>query len=144
MKDNPAKEYLKRYRAALCRADALRMAINEAIERATDVSAKLRQVVVSGSGTSDRVAEDVARAIDMSAPLYEELKQARRVLDEVMEAIGAVRDEMQKTVLILRYVEGMGWPDIQDKIGYERTQTLVIHGRALWHVNKWLEDERKC
>lgn len=142
-KDNPAKEYLKRYRAALCRADALRMAINEAIERATDVSAKLRQVVVSGSGTSDRVAEDVARAIDMSAPLYEELKQARRVLDEVMEAIGAVRDEMQKTVLILRYVEGMGWPDIQDKIGYERTQTLVIHGRALWYVNKWLEEHEK-
>lgn len=143
MKDNPAKEYLKRYRAALCRADALRMAINEAIERATDVSAKLRQVVVSGSGASDRIAEDVARAIDMSAPLYEELKQARRVLDEVMEAIGAVRDEMQKTVLILRYVEGMGWPDIQDKIGYERTQTLVIHGRALWHVNKWLEEHEK-
>lgn len=142
-KDNPAKEYLKRYRAALCRADALRMAINEAIERATDVSAKLRQVVVSGSGTSDRIAEDVARAIDMSAPLYEELKQARRVLDEVMEAIGAVRDEMQKTVLILRYVEGMGWPDIQDKIGYERTQTLVIHGRALWYVNKWLEEHEK-
>jgi DNA-directed RNA polymerase specialized sigma24 family protein len=65
------------------------------------------------------------------------------VLEQIMAAISAVPDEMQKTVLTLRYVEGRSWEDIQDMIGYERTQTLVIHGRALWAVKKWMEGE-KC
>jgi hypothetical protein len=46
---------------------------------------------------------------------------------------------MQKTVLMLRYVEGLDWISISEKISYEERQTFIIHGRALWTVRKWLE-----
>jgi len=98
-----------------------------------------KEVNVQGShGAYDTMAEAVCKAADASETLYAEYQECNRVLVQIMQAISAVPDEMQKTVLTLRYVEGRSWEDIQDMIGYERTQTLVIHGRALWSVKKWM------
>jgi DNA-directed RNA polymerase specialized sigma24 family protein len=88
------------------------------------------------------MAEAVCKAADASETLYAEYQECNRVLAQIMQAISAMPDEMQKTVLTLRYVEGRSWEDIQDMIGYERTQTLVIHGRALWAVKKWMEGKQ--
>ena len=142
--ENPAKTYLRRYRALVIRLESLRRTIDAAYDRATSSTSRLKEVRVSGgSGAYDRMAEDVAVIADETAQLQEAAQEAERALAEILRAIRAVPDEMQRTVLILRYVEGLGWPDIQDKIAYERTQTLVIHGRALWQVRKWLEGKKE-
>lgn len=142
--ENPAKTYLRRYRALVIRQESIRRAIDAAYDRATSITSRLRAVPVSGGGAGDRMAEDVVRIMDETAQLEQLLDASAQALSEILLAIEAVPDEMQRTVLVLRYVEGMGWPDIQDKIGYERTQTLVIHGRALWAVRNWLKGEGKC
>jgi DNA-directed RNA polymerase specialized sigma24 family protein len=85
------------------------------------------------------MAEAVCKAADASETLYAEYQECNRVLAQIMAAISAVPDEMQKTVLTLRYVEGLGWLDISEKIGYEISNTYILHGRALWNVKKWME-----
>jgi DNA-directed RNA polymerase specialized sigma24 family protein len=119
--------------------ESLSREIEKARERALSVTVRPKEVNVQGIHAAfDTMAEAVCKAADASETLYAEYQECNRVLAQIMQAISAVPDEMQKTVLTLRYVEGRSWEDIQDMIGYERTQTLVIHGRALWSVKKWM------
>lgn len=140
--DNPAKRFLRGYRALLVRRDSLLREIERRRESATGTTVRLKEINVQSGGAYDRMAEDVARIVDDEESLGDALQEIARKLKEILQAIESVPDEMQKTVLTLRYIEGLDWPDIQERISYERTQTLVIHGKALVHINRWMEKER--
>lgn len=135
---NPAKAYLQRYRAALARQRSLTRSIAELRASLTGTTQALRPDPVAGSGPTDRMADTVAKIADMEAAMADELDRVQRTLHDVLEAIAAVPDETQRAVLTLRYVEGLGWTEIQERLHYERTQTYVVHGRALVEVNRWL------
>ena len=138
--DNPAKAFLRQYRARKIRMESLSREIEKARERALSVTVRPKEINVQGSHAAfDSMAEAVCKAADASETLYAEYQECNRVLVQIMQAISAVPDEMQKTVLTLRYVEGLGWLDISEKIGYEISNTYILHGRALWSVRKWME-----
>ena len=58
---------------------------------------------------------------------------------EIMEAIEIVPDEVQQTVLIEHYINGRTLYQIQSDIHYEKRNTIIIHGRALWNVWQWMK-----
>ena len=131
--------FLRRYRALCGRVDALQRAINEAMERAFSTSVTLKEIVVMSSPAEhDPMAKAVCNAVDASEILYRYKADAEAALREILAAIDSLKDEQQKQVLTMRYVNGDSFPDIMDKIGYEKTQAYVIHGRALVEINKWL------
>lgn len=143
--NNPAKAYLRRYRAALQRAESLQRAIDEARNMAISISVQLKPDKVQTSGGHDLMESAIIRAADATVVLDEQLKGANAVLTEVLEAISAVPDEMQKTVLTLRYVEGLPWISVSERIHYEERMTFMIHGKALIAVNEWLKKSAgKC
>ena len=137
--DNPAKRFLRGYKALILRRDSLLREIERLRESITGTTVALKEDVVSGGGASDRMGATVAQIVDAEEALKPVLAEITKSVGEIMAAIDSVPDEMQKTVLTLRYIEGKSWEDIQELISYERTQTLVIHGKALIEVNKWLE-----
>ena len=138
--ENPAKTYLKRYRALVIQRDSLQRSIDAAYDRAYSRTVRLKPVhVAGGGGVYDRMAEDVARISDETEQLKAAKERAEQALAEILAAIQAVPDEMQRTVLLLRYVEGMDWISISERIHYEERQTFILHGRALWAVRRWLE-----
>lgn len=138
--DNPAKRFLRGYKALILRRDSLLREIERLRESITGTTVALKEDVVSGGGASDRMSATVAQIVDAEEALKPVLAEITQSVGEIMSAIDSVQDEMQKTVLTLRYIECKSWEDIQSLIGYERTQTLVVHGRALVEVNKWLEN----
>lgn len=143
-KENPAKVFLRRYRALCGRVDALQRAINEAMERAFSTSVTLKEIVVMSSPAEhDPMAKAVCNAVDASEILYGYKADAEAALREILAAINSLKDEQQKQVLTMRYINGDSFQDIMDKIGYEKTQAYVIHGRALVEINKWLERRSK-
>jgi DNA-directed RNA polymerase specialized sigma24 family protein len=85
------------------------------------------------------MAEDVARISDETEQLKAAKERAENALSQIMEAIQAVPDEMQRTVLMLRYVEGLEWHKVAVQINYTEAGVYVLHGRALWNVKKWME-----
>ena len=138
--ENPAKTYLKRYRAALYRQQSLMRSLAALQDRQTNCTVKLNAIQVSSGGfVRDRMAEEIVRAMELEDQILEQERIAAAVLKEVLTAIEAVPDEMQKTVLTLRYVEGLDWFKISEAINYEISNTYILHGRALWTVKKWLE-----
>lgn len=138
--ENQAKTYLKRYRALVIQRDSLQRSIDAAYDRAYSCTVRLKPIhVTGGGGAYDRMAEDVARISDETEQLKAAKERAEQALADILAAIQAVPDEMQRTVLTLRYVEGLDWISISERIHYEERQTFILHGRALWSVRRWLE-----
>lgn len=142
--ENPAKAFLKRYRAMMRRRESLQRSIDGALDRATSCTSKPKEVSVCGSPASyDRMADDVVTALDGTEQLRRVIREIDTELNDILTAIDAVPDEMQKTVLTLRYIEGLGWEQIQEQLQIERSWGSKLHGRALWHVKKWLTERGK-
>ena len=141
--ENPAKTYLRRYRALVIQRDSLQRSIDAAYDRAYSCTQRLKPIrVTGGGGVYDRMAEDVARISDETEQLKAAKERAEKALAEIMSAIQAVPDEMQKTVLMLRYVEGLEWHKVAVQINYTEAGVYVLHGRALWNVKKWMEGNK--
>lgn len=142
--DNPAKAFLRQYRARKIRMESLSREIEKARERALSVTVRPKEINVQGSHAAfDSMAEAICKAADASETLYAEYQECNRVLVQIMEAISAVPDEMQKTVLTLRYVEGLEWHKVAAQINYTEAGVYVLHGRALWNVKKWMEGKHE-
>ena len=124
----------------MIRRESLMREIDRRRESATGTTVRLKPIMVTGgSGAYDRMAEDVARIVDAEEALTAEIAEIGRKLAEILEAINAVPDEMQKTVLTLRYIEGLDWIAISEQIHYEERMTYVFHGKGLVAVNRWME-----
>ena len=137
--ENPAKVFLRRYKAICGRVDALQRAINEALARATNTGITLKEIkVLSSPAEHDPMAKDVCSAVDACEILYRYKAEAETALREILAAIDSLKDERQKELLTRRYITGEGFPEICEAMHYERTQVFVIHGRALIEVNKWI------
>lgn len=136
---NPAKPYLSRYRGLKCKITALQAAINEALADAANMTITIKAVNVQSSGSGERMADNVIKAVDATALLETEKAEAERTLAEIMEAIRSVDDEIQQTILIEKYVNGRTLEDIRMMINYEISNTKIIHGKALWNVWQYMK-----
>jgi DNA-directed RNA polymerase specialized sigma24 family protein len=137
--ENPAKVFLRRYKALSGRVDALQRAIDEALARATNTAVTLKEIkVLSSPAEHDPMARDVCAAVDACEILYQYKAEAETALREILAAIDSLKDERQKEVLTRRYINGDAFNKICVDMSYSDTQVFVQHGRALLEVNRWL------
>ena len=143
-KQNPAKAYLMRYRGLKQKCAALERAIRQAFEDATNTTVTLKEICVQTSGGGELMANAVVNAMDATAMLEEQRKECQKIMREIMDAINSVPDETQQTVLIEHYINGRTLADIQTDICYEKRNTIIIHGRALWEVWQYMKRNGVC
>lgn len=60
--------------------------------------------------------------------------QIDRERETIRNAISGIVDSVARAVLWLRYIDGLQWPEICEKIGYETTQTYKYHRRGLGEI----------
>lgn len=138
--ENPAKVFLRQYRAVSGRVESLRRVIAQEMERAQNTAVSVKEIkVLSSPAEHDPMAANICRAIDATALLQAEIDKASEVLREILLCISSLTDERQKEILTRRYIEGQDFKTIMDEIHYEKTQLYVLHGRALVCVNQWLK-----
>lgn len=142
--NNPAKAYLMQYRGLRAKCAALERAIRTALEDATNTTVALSVVCVQTGGGGERMANAIVSAVDATEVLEDERKKCQQAMRDVMEAIGNVPDAVQQTVLIEHYINGRTLADIQGDICYEKRNTIIIHGRALWNVWQWMKRKGLC
>lgn len=142
--ENPAKVFLRRYKALCGRVDALQRAIDEALARATNTGITLKEIkVLSSPAEHDPMARDVCSAVDACEILYKYKAEAETALREILAAIDSLKDERQKEALTLRYINGEPFAKVAERMNYSEPAIFVLHGRALIEVNHWLEKEKK-
>ena len=143
-KQNPAKAFLMRYRNLQYKCAALERAINTALANATNTTVALKEICVQTSGGGDMMANAVVSALDATKMLEEQRQEAARIMCEIMDAIKSVPDDVQQTILIERYINGRLLQDIQNDIHYEKRNTIILHGRALWEVWQYMKRKGLC
>lgn len=71
--------------------------------------------------------------------LIEELKEERlakiRRHINVKRKIDSIKDDDEREVLRLRYIEGLKWEEVAVEIGYSWRRTHDIHSNALKHLS---------
>ena len=135
---NPAKLFLQGYKALILRRESLLHEVERMRESLTGTTVQLKQDVVTSSGAQDRIGNMIPMIVDTEAEIRPELQEINEKIRRIMTAIASVPDEMQKTVLTMRYIERIDWLTISERIGYEISNTYIIHGRALDNINSWL------
>ena len=90
------------------------------------------------------MANAVISALDATKILEEQRQECVKIMGEIMEAIKSVPDEVQQTVLIEHYINGRTLQQIQTDIHYEKRNTIIIHGRALWEVWQFMKRKGLC
>lgn len=68
--------------------------------------------------------------------LRKAIERAEALRDKCDAMIEGLESHDQKTVLRLRYMEGLYWYQIADEVGFSERQTLRIHGRALRELQR--------
>lgn len=126
------KEFLKRYQKAVRREQD----ILDEIQRLR-ADKMFPSVCNDGMprGSSQTDLSDYMAEIDAA---IEDLKKERlkkiKIYREIEMRIRCMKDEDEQEVLRMRYIKGMKWEDIAEKMNYSYSGTLKLHGRALTDI----------
>ena len=123
------KEYLKSYRRAVRREKD----ILDEIQRLR--SDKMFPSVANdgmprGSNQSD-LSDYIAILDEQIKLLKAERLEKARCYQKIERQIKKMENENEREILRLRYIQGLKWHEVENKMGFSREWTLKLHGRAL-------------
>lgn len=123
------KEYLRRYRTHVRR-----------IHRINAEIAELRSMKLSPSLNNDGMPHGSSQS-DLSGYAAELDRMVQELIDEryyrikdyqdIVGRIKELKSENEKDVLFYRYIRGMDWWEIAEKMKFSERQIFRIHGKAL-------------
>lgn len=137
-----AKEYLMQVVRADRMIDNKLHEIEELRRMAISVTSVLKDDVVSGGGTGDKVGTMVSKIIDMEYELDREIDKLVDLKREVMSVI----DQLEPTkceILYKRYLQKKTWEKIAVETGFSYVWVCKLHGRALQDVERILDGDFK-
>lgn len=135
--DNPAKKRLCEYIWLMRRKESLEREIREHYDSAYSCTTRLNPMRGSNGGTAyDRIAQDVCAAVDAKQQLSEKIAEINAEMADILRLVEIPSDQRLRTLLTLRYIEGCSWDKIQERMHYEHTRVMILHGRALAIINE--------
>lgn len=137
--ENPAKKLLSSYLSLIADRDALIDEIRARYEKAISCTSRISPIYTGASAAYDRTSENATEMMDAELRLAQVIRKLNIATNRIFDIWEAMESEKQKQLLLYRYIRGMSWEDIMEKMGYERTQVYVIHGRALLSFNRLMQ-----
>lgn len=86
---------------------------------------------VDGGGRDDRIQSTVDELVELRAMLYDRLLDSTALRLDIEHSISAVSDERLRLLLELRYIDGLTWEKVAEKLNTEYRWVLRLHKRAL-------------
>lgn len=132
-----AKEYLSRYRT-------LNSEINAKLEQKQQLFELAASVAPSNThgasgNVSDKVGRTVAKLLDLEREINADIDRLVDLRREIEAAIAGVPDERLRTLLELRYVNGLTFEQISRRMDYSFSQIRRLHKKSL----DFLKDEHQ-
>lgn len=84
-----------------------------------------------GGGTSDKVGDGVAELDKLLTQFEREVDVYARLAADVNEAIQMLEDPKLRNLMGLRYLDGLPWDEVADRIGYSVQRCYELHNLAL-------------
>lgn len=135
-----AKQYMHNIRQIRRRIRLL----EEQIERDTILAAgvgaiRYDKINVQTSPVADRMADIVAKIIETTAKLKEEIHNLQIHEEELIGILCQLKEEHER-VLTYHYLDGVSWSEVADRMGYEEHYIYEIKNNALIEMDKLLNN----
>lgn len=133
-----AKRYLQQIKLYDSRISTKREELSQLKGMVLRITPALKKDVVSGSGTQDKLAEAVAKIVDLEAEIVRDIDRYVAAKQEISATLEKISDPDQLQVLHQRYVQYKTWEQIAYDTGFSYRWVCTLHGRALQEIEKIL------
>lgn len=136
------KKFLWGYRDSLRQVERLKAEIEELHT--------MRSVSAGGSSTGQKgwkndLSGHMARLDSLEKDKERELRNMIRSHERIEDTINSLEDTRERDVLFYRYIKGLDWWEVAEKMHYSESWVHVIHGWALRDLKiqtkEWIEVE---
>lgn len=125
------KRYLRGYRTHVRRINRIEADLEELREMRLSMSMN-NDGMPQGSGQSD-LSGYAAELDEQERNLIRERYERIQTYKDIAKGIKKLNSENEKDVLFYRYISGLAWWEIAEKMNYTERWVLKIHGKALAH-----------
>ena len=106
---------------------------------ALGVTAAMGGERVQSSGSQSKMADAIAKCVDMESEIDRLIDQLIDTKKEVISTIEKIENPTEYNVLHMRYVQLLSLQDIAESYGREYGWVTTTHGRALAHLQEILD-----
>lgn len=131
MENDLKKEYLRSYRRHVRRIERIESELAELRVMRATMSAN-NDGMPHGSGQAD-LSGYAAELDDLERKLIKERYERIITYQDIAGRVKKLKSENEKDVLFYRYIAGLAWWEIAEKMNYSERWVHKIHGRALAH-----------
>lgn len=128
------KEYLQQYRRAQLEAQIILSEIEAGRQRMAGVRAIIYSDMPRSHDTEHDLADAYAKYEHFVAGRLRAYNHRLAIMDAVVKTIATAPTRLQYQILQLRYVEGLKWDDVAERIGKTRQWVNTVHGKALQQI----------
>lgn len=110
-------------------------------EMITRITPTLKQDVVSGGGSQDKIGSAVAKIVDLQEEINKEIDKYVDLKREASALLEKLENPLHYQVLHKFYILGESFEQIAIEIRYTYRWVHILHGRALQAFQKVLDKE---
>lgn len=126
------KEYLQSYRTHVRRIRRIEAELEEIRAMRTAISVN-NDGMPHGSAQTD-LSSYAARLDELERALLQERYRRVVAYKDIVDCIKAVKNEYEQDVLFYRYIKGMEWWEVAEKMGFSERWVTKLHGRAIKNI----------
>lgn len=126
------KKFLKSYLESVRRLNRIQAELSEVRSMRASISVS-HDGMPHGGGQGD-LSGYVAELDGLERELMKERYNRIRLYKDIAERIKAVKNSYEQDVLFYRYIKGLDWWEIAEKMNYTERWIHKLHGRALAHL----------
>ena len=132
------KEYLRQYLTAYHEAQRIGSDIARLRIRYAYPSAIQYSDMPKGSGSERDLSDYMVKVEELQEQLNRKLDECIRIEIQIRTDIDRMEDDRERDLLRLRYIDGMTWEMIAERMGCAVRHVHRIHGRALAHMSLYV------
>lgn len=96
-----------------------------------------------GRGKEDKIQSAVDHICEIEEEINRDIDELVMIREQVQKAIHSVKDQTLETLLEYRYIDGLTWEELAEKMHYSYQWVCRLHGKALECVVLPEEDEKR-
>jgi RNA polymerase sigma factor (sigma-70 family) len=126
-----AKEYLRQY--GQLKREVLRL-IDERqrwVDLATRITPSYSDAPKGGQSGDGKIPAAVEKIVEQERRIDAKIAEMAKLLDEIEKLLGEVGNPDYRLLLELRYLQGLTWEQIAERMRYSRRHVIRLHGSAL-------------
>ena len=130
-----AKEFLSRYRSAHREAQDIELRMTQLRLKYAAPSAIRYSDMPTAHDSNHDLSDYAARMDELEEMLIEKYTRCIGIEIDIHTRLDKMDNQTEREVLRYRYIDGLTWEQIAERIGYTRRNATRIHGNALQHFS---------